>query len=126
MGYLGGFLVTARQVGYRNKVTREYSGGRAFRKGKPAKRDAKYPKPERTHGRHGQPSVRGPAREPAVLPSRQPRVGAEPQAARGPRLHDHPHVVAGIGFVGLVACGALLMAALHVGKNTREREGAMF
>lgn len=52
MGYLGGFLVTARQVGYKNKVTTEYSGGRWLKKGKPAKRDAKIPKPERLHGRH--------------------------------------------------------------------------
>lgn len=28
MGYLGGFLVTLAQVGRRNKVTLEYSGGR--------------------------------------------------------------------------------------------------
>jgi len=52
MGYLGGFLVTARQVGYRNKVTTEYSGGRQVRKGKGTKHDAKIPKPERLHGRH--------------------------------------------------------------------------
>ncbi|MBM3827541.1 MAG: NADH-quinone oxidoreductase subunit I [Actinobacteria bacterium] len=51
MGYLGGFLVTLRQVGRRNKVTRQYSGGRELRKGKPD-RDEKADKPERLHGRH--------------------------------------------------------------------------
>jgi len=51
MGYLGGFLVTLRQVGRRNKVTLEYSGGRELRKGRP-QRDEKQPKPERLHGRH--------------------------------------------------------------------------
>ncbi|MEY2642080.1 MAG: NADH-quinone oxidoreductase subunit I [Acidimicrobiia bacterium] len=51
MGYLGGFLVTLRQVGRRNKVTREYSGGRELKKGKPH-RDEKADKPERLHGRH--------------------------------------------------------------------------
>ena len=51
MGYLGGFLVTLRQVGRRNKVTREYSGGRELRKGRP-QRDEKADKPERLHGRH--------------------------------------------------------------------------
>jgi NADH-quinone oxidoreductase subunit I len=52
MGYLGGFLVTVRQHGKRNRVTTEYSGGRYFRKGKKESRDAKVPKPERLHGRH--------------------------------------------------------------------------
>ena len=51
MGYLGGFLITLRQVGRRNRVTREYSGGRELKRGKP-KRDEKAPKPERLHGRH--------------------------------------------------------------------------
>ena len=51
MGYLGGFLVTLAQVGRRNKVTLEYSGGRENKKGKP-QRDEKAPKPERLHGRH--------------------------------------------------------------------------
>ena len=35
-------------------------------------------------------------------------------------------LVAAVGFVGLAACGGLLLAALRVGKTTREREGAMF
>ena len=58
MGYLGGFLVTLKQVGYGNKVTTEYSGGRVHRKraakGKTGtvRKDAKIPKPERLHGRH--------------------------------------------------------------------------
>jgi NADH-quinone oxidoreductase subunit I len=58
MGYLGGFLVTLKQVGYANKVTTEYSGGRVHRKkvakgkGGSTRRDAKIPKPERLHGRH--------------------------------------------------------------------------
>lgn len=51
MGYLGGFLVTLRQVGRRNKVTLEYSGGRELKRGKPG-RDEKAPKPDRLHGRH--------------------------------------------------------------------------
>ena len=51
MGYLGGFIITLRQVGRRNRVTREYSGGRELKRGKP-KRDEKAPKPERLHGRH--------------------------------------------------------------------------
>ena len=51
MGYLGGFLVTLAQVGRRNKLTLEYSGGRENKKGKPQK-DEKAPKPERLHGRH--------------------------------------------------------------------------
>jgi NADH-quinone oxidoreductase subunit I len=61
MGYLGGFLVTLKQVGYGNKVTTQYSGGRVHRKamakrsGKGTvvvKKDEKIPKPERLHGRH--------------------------------------------------------------------------
>src|SRR5829696_632676 len=49
MGYLRGFLVTAAQMGRRNQVTTQYSGGRRkARKG----RDVKIPKPERLHGRH--------------------------------------------------------------------------
>ena len=52
MGYLGGFLVTVRQHGKRNRVTTEYSGGRMFRRGKSEKRDEKIEKPERLHGRH--------------------------------------------------------------------------
>ncbi len=51
MGYLGGFLVTARQHGRKNKVTTEYSGGRGNAKGKTV-HDVKIPKPERLHGRH--------------------------------------------------------------------------
>ena len=51
MGYLGGFLVTARQHGRRNKVTTEYSGGRGAAKGKTA-HDVKIPRVERLHGRH--------------------------------------------------------------------------
>ncbi len=51
MGYLGGFLVTLRQVGKRNRVTRQYSGGREIKKGKPL-RDEKADKPDRLHGRH--------------------------------------------------------------------------
>jgi NADH-quinone oxidoreductase subunit H len=35
-------------------------------------------------------------------------------------------VIAPVGFVALAACGGLLLAALRVGKATREREGAMF
>ena len=42
MGYLGGFLVTVRQIGKRNRVTRAYA------KDDGPKRD----KPERLHGRH--------------------------------------------------------------------------
>ena len=41
MGYLGGFLVTVRQHGKRNRVTTEYSGGRMFRRGKNESRDEK-------------------------------------------------------------------------------------
>jgi NADH-quinone oxidoreductase subunit I len=61
MGYLGGFLVTLRQVGYKNKVTTQYSGGRLHRKAKAkrkgdatveVKKDSKIAKPERLHGRH--------------------------------------------------------------------------
>jgi NADH-quinone oxidoreductase subunit I len=52
MGYLGGFLVTGRQRGAAKRVTTEYSGGRAFRKGKGERHDAKIPKPVRLHGRH--------------------------------------------------------------------------
>jgi NADH-quinone oxidoreductase subunit I len=49
MGYLRGFLVTAAQIGRRQKVTTQYSGGRRQkRKGF----DVKIPKPERLHGRH--------------------------------------------------------------------------
>ncbi len=51
MGYLGGFLVTARQHGRKNKVTTQYSGGREHARGKNA-HDVKIPKPERLHGRH--------------------------------------------------------------------------
>lgn len=51
MGYLGGFLVTLRQVGRRNKVTLQYSGGRELKRGHP-KRDEKQVKPDRLHGRH--------------------------------------------------------------------------
>jgi NADH-quinone oxidoreductase subunit I len=47
MGYLQGFLVTVRQIGRRNKVTKQYSGGRDS-----GVRDEKAPKPERLHGRH--------------------------------------------------------------------------
>jgi len=63
MGYLGGFLVTIRQHGKRNRVTTQYSGGRVRRralkkskKGEVSARaeemDAKIDKPERLHGRH--------------------------------------------------------------------------
>ena len=51
MGYLGGFLVTLRQRGKRNRLTLQYSGGREMKRGKPA-RDEKAPKPDRLHGRH--------------------------------------------------------------------------
>jgi NADH-quinone oxidoreductase subunit I len=47
MGYLRGFLVTARQIGRSKKVTRQYSGGPDE-----GARDEKAPKPERLHGRH--------------------------------------------------------------------------
>jgi NADH-quinone oxidoreductase subunit I len=52
MGYLGGFLVTIRQHGRRNKVTTEYSGGRHTSGGANKRNDVKIPKPERLHGRH--------------------------------------------------------------------------
>ena len=34
MGYLGGFLVTIKQHGRKNRVTTQYSGGRLFRRKK--------------------------------------------------------------------------------------------
>ena len=52
MGYFGGFLVTMRQHGARNKVTTEYSGGRVFRRKNRDEHDEKIEKPERMHGRH--------------------------------------------------------------------------
>ena len=54
MGYLGGFLVTFRQHGPKNRVTTQYSGGRMFRRKKrnAKKMDVKIEKPERLHGRH--------------------------------------------------------------------------
>jgi NADH-quinone oxidoreductase subunit I len=52
MGYFGGFLVTMRQHGARNKVTTEYSGGRVFRRKNNDVTDEKIDKPERMHGRH--------------------------------------------------------------------------
>jgi len=52
MGYFGGFLVTMRQHGLRNKVTTEYSGGRVFRRKNNDTKDEKIDKPERMHGRH--------------------------------------------------------------------------
>ena len=52
MGYFGGFLVTMRQHGARNKVTTEYSGGRVFRRKNNDVKDEKINKPERMHGRH--------------------------------------------------------------------------
>ena len=52
MGYCGGFLVTMRQHGARNKVTTEYSGGRVFRRKNNDVKDEKIDKPERMHGRH--------------------------------------------------------------------------
>jgi NADH-quinone oxidoreductase subunit I len=52
MGYFGGFLVTMRQHGARNKVTTEYSGGRLFRRKNNDVKDEKIDKPERMHGRH--------------------------------------------------------------------------
>src|SRR6478736_2991423 len=48
MGYLGGFAVTLRQIGKRQKVTTEYSGGDIGH----GRHDEKIPKPERLHGRH--------------------------------------------------------------------------
>ena len=44
MGYLGGFLVTIRQHGAKNKVTTEYSGGRVYRRKKKTDRDEKIEK----------------------------------------------------------------------------------
>ena len=54
MGYLDGFLVTLKQHTKMGgtRVTTSYSGGRAFKKGKPESKDEKIPKPERLHGRH--------------------------------------------------------------------------
>jgi NADH-quinone oxidoreductase subunit I len=54
MGYLGGFLVTFRQHGRKNRVTTQYSGGRVFRRNKKKAEvmDEKIDKPERLHGRH--------------------------------------------------------------------------
>ena len=52
MCYFGGFLVTLRQHGYKNKVTTEYSGGRVFRRKNNDSKDHKIEKPERLHGRH--------------------------------------------------------------------------
>ena len=54
MGYLGGFLVTLRQHGRKNRVTTRYSGGRLFKRDKrnAATMDEKIDKPERLHGRH--------------------------------------------------------------------------
>jgi NADH-quinone oxidoreductase subunit I len=51
MGYLGGFAVTLRQRGKRQRVTTEYSGGRWLKR-TGEQHDAKIPKPERLHGRH--------------------------------------------------------------------------
>jgi len=55
MGYLEGFLVTARQhrLFGGKRVTTSYSGGRVAKKGKDTEgRDEKTDKPERMHGRH--------------------------------------------------------------------------
>jgi len=54
MGYLGGFLVTFRQHGRKNRVTTQYSGGRLFKRKKrsASAMDVKVEKPERLHGRH--------------------------------------------------------------------------
>jgi NADH-quinone oxidoreductase subunit I len=55
MGYLKGFLVTAKQhrLFGGSRVTTEYSGGRVAKtKGDDTSRDEKSPKPERLHGRH--------------------------------------------------------------------------
>lgn len=54
MGYLGGFLVTFRQHGRKNRVTTQYSGGRLFKRKKrnATTMDEKIDKPERLHGRH--------------------------------------------------------------------------
>ena len=53
MGYLKGFLVTAKQhrLFGGKRVTTPYSGGRDAKKGK-VHDDQKTPKPERLHGRH--------------------------------------------------------------------------
>jgi NADH-quinone oxidoreductase subunit I len=47
MGYLQGFAITLRQIGKKQKVTTEYSGGREG-----GVHDEKIDKPERLHGRH--------------------------------------------------------------------------
>jgi NADH-quinone oxidoreductase subunit I len=47
MGYLQGFAVTLRQIGKKQKVTTQYSGGREG-----GDHDQKIAKPERLHGRH--------------------------------------------------------------------------
>jgi len=54
MGYLGGFLVTIKQHGRKNRVTTQYSGGRLFKRKKrnAETMDEKISKPERLHGRH--------------------------------------------------------------------------
>ena len=55
MGYLEGFLVTARQhrLFGGKRVTTSYSGGRVAKQGKDTVgRDEKIDKPERMHGRH--------------------------------------------------------------------------
>ena len=54
MGYLGGFLVTIKQHGRKNRVTTQYSGGRLFKRKKrnAETMDEKIEKPERLHGRH--------------------------------------------------------------------------
>jgi NADH-quinone oxidoreductase subunit I len=55
MGYLEGFLITARQhrLFGGKRVTTSYSGGRVAKKGKDtAGSDEKIDKPERLHGRH--------------------------------------------------------------------------
>ncbi|MGE0877045.1 MAG: NADH-quinone oxidoreductase subunit NuoI [Acidimicrobiia bacterium] len=48
MGYLKGFSVTLKQIGKRQRVTKQYSGG--LQPG--TERDEKYEKPARVHGRH--------------------------------------------------------------------------
>ncbi|MEP7045974.1 MAG: NADH-quinone oxidoreductase subunit I [Ilumatobacteraceae bacterium] len=55
MGYLEGFLITARQhrLFGGKRVTTSYSGGRVAKKGKETEGvDEKIDKPERMHGRH--------------------------------------------------------------------------
>jgi NADH-quinone oxidoreductase subunit I len=54
MGYLQGFLVTAKQhrLFGGKRVTTPYSGGRGAKKGKIKGNDEKIDKPERLHGRH--------------------------------------------------------------------------